>query len=62
MIVPNATQSNDGRALETNDGQSFERLITQRGYKLIAREPKYRDPAVQELGINPTYHFLFERA
>jgi hypothetical protein len=62
MIVPNATRQNDGRLLATNDGQDFEPLIRQHGYRLLVREPKYRDPVVQDLGINPTYHFLFELA
>lgn len=60
MIVPNATRQSDGRLLVTSDGHDFEPLIRKHGYRLLAREPKYRDPVVQDLGINPTHHFLFE--
>jgi hypothetical protein len=59
MIVPNAGR-HGGRSLETNDGHDFGALVGRHGYKLVAREPKYLDPMVEEFGINPTYHFLFE--
>jgi hypothetical protein len=61
MIVPN-TGRHGGRSLATNDGRDFAPLIQQYGYKQVVREPKYRDPTVQDLGINPTYHYLFELA
>lgn len=30
------------------------------GYRLARREPKYPDPLVQERGISPAFHYLFE--
>ena len=40
--------------------EDFMPLIEKRGYRLIAREPKFRDPVVQTYGMNRTYHHLFE--
>lgn len=60
MIVPNAFD-NGGVVLRTNDGHNIQDVIERHGYVLLAKEPKYRDPAVQKYGINPTCHFLFER-
>lgn len=56
MIVPNSP------LLQTNEGKNFGDLIDKHGYKLVAREPKYRDPVVQEYGISPSYHYLFALA
>jgi SAM-dependent methyltransferase len=61
MIVPNAAPQDGGRSLLTTDLKDFMPIVTRRGYRLIAREPKYLDPMVQDLGLNPTHHFLFER-
>jgi len=58
MIVPNAVDD-EGRLL-TNDGQDFSSIVEGYGYKLVAKEPKYRDIAVQRFAINPAYHYLFE--
>jgi hypothetical protein len=60
MIVPNAVDG--GGRLLTNDGQDFSHIIESHGYKLVAKEPKYRDITVQKFAINPTYHYLFELA
>jgi len=57
MIVPNT-----GDALRTHEGVDFTSIIESRGYRLKANEPKYRDPVVQQYGINPSYYFLFELA
>lgn len=54
MIVPNSD------ALETNDGIDFTTVINSHGYQLKAKEPKYRDTIVQQCGVNPAYHYLFE--
>lgn len=54
MIVPNSPE------LQTNDGVDFGGIIEKHGYKLIAKDPKYGDPVLQEYGINPSYHYLFE--
>jgi len=59
MVVPN-TPDPSGNLLLTNDRKDFGRVIEKHGYKLIAKEPKYRDPIVQKYAINPTYHYLFE--
>jgi hypothetical protein len=59
MIVPNAN-NHGGELLLTNDGKDFGEVIEKHGYTLVAKDPKYRDPVVQEYAINPTYHYLFE--
>ena len=55
MIVPNPPE------LQTNDGVDFSGIIEQHGYRLIAREPKYSDPVLQEYGVNRSNYYLFER-
>ncbi len=59
MIVPNSGH-HGGELLLTNDGKDFGEVIEKHGYKLMAKDPKYRDPIVQKYAINPTYHYLFE--
>lgn len=60
MIVPNSDYEDSGEVLRTNDGIDFTGLVEKHGYRLVAKEPKYRDPVVQAYAINPTYHHLFE--
>ncbi|ODS33254.1 MAG: hypothetical protein SCARUB_01645 [Candidatus Scalindua rubra] len=60
MIVPNSLNHGRGKLLLTIDFQDFLDVVEWHGYKLIAKEPKYRDATVQEYGINPAYHYLFE--
>jgi len=59
MIVPNSG-NHGGRLLLTNDGKDFGEVIEKHGYKLMAKDPKYRESVVQKYAINPTYHYLFE--
>ncbi len=59
MIVPNAG-NHGGQQLLTHDGQDFGAVIEAHGYKLMAKEPKYRDLLIQQFAINPTYYYLFE--
>jgi len=59
MIVPNS-DNHGGELLLTVDGKDFSEVIEKYGYKLIAKEPKYRDEIVQKYAINPTYFHLFE--
>ena len=54
MIVPHL------EPLRTIDSQDFGEIIEKHGYKLVAKDPKYRDPVVQQYAISPTYHYLFE--
>jgi putative sugar O-methyltransferase len=56
MIVPNS-----GDTLRTIDGIDFSEVIEKYGYKLKAREPKYKDKVVQQYAVSPFYHYLFER-
>ena len=58
MVVPNAID-HGGQYLRTNDGKDFIDRIEKYGYSLIAKEPKYADPAVQKYAVNPTYYYLF---
>jgi len=62
MIVPNDPNHDGGQSLLNNDRQDFGPLLAQHGYKLIAKEPKYLDPTVQQYAINPAHHYLFELA
>jgi hypothetical protein len=55
MIVPNT-----GDRLLTHEGFDFSTILEKHGYRLKAKEPKYRDPVVQQYAINPSYYFLFE--
>jgi hypothetical protein len=34
--------------------------IMSRGYRLIAKSPKYLDQSVQQYGVSPSIHYLFE--
>lgn len=61
MIVPNTSDpEGSGAALTTNDGKDFQGIVETHGYKLVAKEPKYSDPTVQEYATNATYFYLFE--
>jgi hypothetical protein len=59
MVVPNAVEA-DGVTMLTIDGENFTNVITDHGYRLVARDPKYLDPLVQKYGPFPGVHFLFE--
>ncbi len=59
MIVPNAL-THGGKQLLTNSGEDFLPIIKNKGYELIAKEPKYGNRIIQKYGIYPTYHYLFE--
>ena len=61
MIVPNAVTATgaDGITMLTNEGIDFSRIVRRHGYQLVASEPKYPDPVVQEYGISPAAHLLF---
>lgn len=64
MIVPNAITPDgpDGITMRTNAGEDFSVLLRRHGYALVASEPKYPDPVVQEYGISPAAHLLFRLA
>src|SRR2546422_7968827 len=63
LIIPNS-DSHGGTMLlsmeKDRSRQDLMPLITSRGYRLIVREPKYADPSLQDHGVTPTYHYLFE--
>lgn len=58
MIVPNAL-AGDGVTMLTNAGQEFSSIVRRHGYSLVANQPKYPDPLVQEYGVSPAAHLLF---
>ncbi len=60
MIVTNTRGTTLG-TLRTSDGVDFTGIVEKYGYTLRAKEPKYRDPVVQQYAISPAYHYLFER-
>lgn len=59
MVVPNAVGA-DGVTMLTFDGQDFSRVLSEFGFRLVARDPKYLDPLVQKYGPYPAVHLLFE--
>ncbi len=59
MIVPNP-EDHEGKLLLSFDRQNINPVIEKHGYKLIAKEPKYEDPIVQQFAISPTHHYLFK--
>jgi len=38
----------------------FAPLLARAGYRCVVVEPKYRDPLVQQYGVNPAWYHLFE--
>jgi SAM-dependent methyltransferase len=64
MVVPSANACQGDAILgKEADGsrRDFLPLILKSGYCLMAREPKYCDPALQTFGISPTEYFMFRR-
>ena len=61
MIVPNAC-GHDGQLLRNNAGEDMMPLIERSGYRLVVKEPKYSDPEVQKIALNPTWFWLFQRS
>lgn len=59
MIVPNSLD-HGGELLLTNDRQDISKVVEKHGYKLMVKEPKFRDSLVQKYAINPTCYYLFE--
>ncbi len=59
MIVPNKP-ADVGNLFQTVYNEDFSKVIEERGYKLIAKKPKYKDPLMQEHAIMPAYYHLFE--
>lgn len=63
MIVPNAEQHGGTRLItKEKDNRQIDYLpeLEARGYRLVCRRPKFLAPSVQEHGVSPTYHYLFE--
>jgi hypothetical protein len=58
MIVPNSIAPG-GTALLNSEHEDFQPIVERHGYRLVAREPKFCDPFLQEWGMNPTHHYLF---
>ena len=61
MVVPNRVSS-DGVTMLTDAGEDFSSILAERGYRLVAREPKYSDPLVRkycDMSPSPTTRFLF---
>lgn len=60
FVVPNA-MDHGGTRIINSEGCDLRPLIDAAGYRLLACEPKYADSFVQRYGVQPTYHYLFER-
>jgi hypothetical protein len=64
LVVPNAGLHGGTRLLSAEiDGSSmdFQPLFEERSYKLVLSQPKYAEPALQQLGVTPTHYYLFAR-
>ncbi len=59
MIVPDYIDT-EGNLLDVRRHQDYLPIVESNGYYLLTKEPKYRDPSVQQYGVTPTYHYLFE--
>ena len=60
MIVPNKVREDDGQLkMVTNRDEDFLPILQAKGYRLVASEPKYRDPIVQKYGVYPGRYYLF---
>jgi hypothetical protein len=51
---------NDAETLRTSEGHDFAAIVEKSGYRFIAKEPVYADPAVQKYAISSAYYYLFE--
>lgn len=63
FIVPGSDRDGGDTLLTTEPAGSrlpFGHVFRERGYRLVAREPKYSNPAIQKYGVTPTYYYLFE--
>jgi hypothetical protein len=63
MIVLNSGAFDGDRFLGAESRgprRDFASVLDANGYRLLAREPKYRDPALQRFGVSPTEYALFE--
>lgn len=64
MVVPDALENGGKQLLSYEKDQSrvdYQPLLAKYGYRRIACEPKFLDPAVQANGISPTHHYLFKK-
>lgn len=63
MVVPNSVEigGDDGVTMLTNAGEDFSAIVHRHGYRMVANQPKYPDPIVQEYGVSPAAHLLFRR-
>lgn len=60
MVVPNEGRSG-GRLCEMKGGVEMAPIFARFGYRPVAAEPRYADPEVQRLGLDPTWLHLFAR-
>lgn len=66
MIIPNTMDQLLSREGDKNKNGEDVRLdflpeIISRGYSLVTKSTKYRNPVTQKYGLYPGYYFLFER-
>jgi hypothetical protein len=50
----------EGESLINNNQEDFSSILEKHGYRLLTREPKYRDPVVQRYAVAPNHYFLFQ--
>ena len=63
VIIPNGEDHQGSKLLSRerdNNRIDFLGLIQEKGYDLIAHDPKYLDSSVQQYGPSATRHYLFE--
>jgi SAM-dependent methyltransferase len=59
MIIPNIYVDSNGLML-SHDRHDISKVVEKHGYKLLVKDPKFRDEVVQKYGINPTHYYLFQ--
>ena len=60
MVVPNGEHFDLSQPCRYNGGADMEATLGECGYRPVARELRYRDPAVQKYGVDPCQLVLFE--
>ncbi|EKQ66967.1 hypothetical protein OsccyDRAFT_4783 [Leptolyngbyaceae cyanobacterium JSC-12] len=64
MIVPNMLDNGGTKLLSCEKDKTrinYQPLLEERGYQLVACDPKFLDPIVQANGVSPTHHFFFQK-
>ncbi|GJL53518.1 MAG: hypothetical protein NPIRA02_06500 [Nitrospirales bacterium] len=58
MVIPNG-RGIPREPMVNKEGQDMKAVIERYGYMLVAEEPQYSDPIVQQYGMGPSTYYLF---